>query len=115
MNPNEVPRITPGMTLAVEEADYLYGAGMVLLIVQSISVDLRRLPNMKWVRLDCLRLRADGSVEDEFSPLVRRTALAAAVRPTGWLPPGPMFEQAQALPAVETLGGRPLGREPENG
>lgn len=86
MSPVAVPRITPGMTLAVEPADYLYGNGLALLIVQSVAVDQRLLPSMEWVRLDCLRLRPDGSVLGPFSPLVRISALAAAVRPVGWLP-----------------------------
>jgi len=87
MTSNEVPRITPGMTLAVEERDYLYANGMALLIVQSVSVDQHLLSSLEWVRLDCLRLREDGSVIGPFSPMVRTRALAAAVRPTGWLPP----------------------------
>ena len=81
-----VPRITPGMTLAVEQRDYCYGTGMALLIIRSIAVDQRLLPSMEWVRLDCQRLRDDGSVAGPFSPLVRTSALAGAVRPTGWLP-----------------------------
>jgi hypothetical protein len=86
MSAAAVPRLTPGMTLAVEQRDYCYGTGLALLIVQSISVDQRLLPSMEWVRLDCQRLRDDGSVAGPFSPLVRTSALAAAVRPTGWLP-----------------------------
>lgn len=82
----EVPRITPGMTLAVEPLDYLYGTGLALLIVQSIDVDQRLLSSMEWVLIHCLRLRHDGSVLEPFSPMVRTRALAGAVRPTGWLP-----------------------------
>lgn len=87
MHPNEVPRITPGMTLAVEQKDYLYGTGLALLIVQSVAVDQKLLASMEWVRLDCLRLSDDGATIGPFSPLVRTKALAAAVRPTEWLPP----------------------------
>lgn len=87
MHPNEVPRITPGMTLAVEQKDYLYGTGLALLIVLSVAVDQQLLASMEWVRLDCLRLSDDGATIGPFSPLVRTKALAAAVRPTGWLPP----------------------------
>ena len=82
-----VPRITPGMTLAVQQRDYLYGAGTALLIVKRISVDQETLAKTEWVLIHCTRLRHDGAVlEPEFSPLIRTSALAAAVRPTGWLP-----------------------------
>jgi hypothetical protein len=87
MRSNEVPRITPGMTLAVEQKDYLYGTGLALLIVQSVAVDQQLLASMEWVRLDCLRLSDAGATIGPFSPMVRIKALAAAVRPTGWLPP----------------------------
>ncbi|MFC3384424.1 hypothetical protein [Couchioplanes azureus] len=59
---------------------------MALLIVQSIPVDQRLLPSMEWVRLDCLRLRHDGSVLAAFAPLIRISALTEAIRPTRWLP-----------------------------
>jgi hypothetical protein len=87
MHPNEVSRITPGVTLAVEQKDYLYGNGLALLIVQSVGVNQELLASMEWVRLDCLRLSDDGATIGPFSPIVRTKALAAAVRPTGWLPP----------------------------
>jgi hypothetical protein len=87
MSTVSVPRLTPGMTLAVESDDYLYGAGMALLIVKSISVDQEMLSKLEWVLIHCTRLRHDGAVlEAEFAPLIRTAALAAAVRPTGWLP-----------------------------
>jgi hypothetical protein len=75
------------MTLAVQQRDYLYGAGTALLIVKRISVDQETLAKTEWVLIHCTRLRHDGAVlEPEFSPLIRTSALAAAVRPTGWLP-----------------------------
>jgi hypothetical protein len=74
------------MTLAIAQADYLYGDGMALLIVQSIAVDQRLLPSLEWVLIHGQRLRPDGAVIGPFSPMVRTSALAAAVRPTGWLP-----------------------------
>jgi hypothetical protein len=86
MSTSAVPRITTGMTLAVEQTDYLYGTGTALLIVQSITVDQRILPSLEWVLLHCVRLRHDGSVLGPFSPLVRVSTLATAARPTGWLP-----------------------------
>ncbi len=87
MSTVSVPRITPGMTLAVEPRDYLYGAELALLIVKSISVDQAMLSSMEWVLIHCTRLRHDGAVlEPDFAPLIRTSALAAAVRPTGWLP-----------------------------
>jgi hypothetical protein len=86
MGPDTVPRIIPGMTLAVAEKDYLYGLGLALLRVRRVPVDQATLASLEWVLLDCQRLREDGSVLEEVSPMVRVSALAAAVRPTGWLP-----------------------------
>ena len=66
-----VPRITPGLTLAVEPRDDHYGAEMALLIVKSISVDQETLSSLEWVLIQCTRLRHDGAVlEPEFSPLI---------------------------------------------
>ena len=74
------------MTLAVEPRDYLYDAEMALLIVQSISVDQQLLSSLEWGLIHCARLRHDGTVLEPFSPLIRASALAAAIRPAGWLP-----------------------------
>jgi hypothetical protein len=86
MSTAAVPRIRPGTTLAVDQPDYCYGTGMALLIVQTIPVEQQLLPTIPWVVLHCVQLRHDGSVLGPFSPLVRTSALAAAVRPVGWLP-----------------------------
>jgi hypothetical protein len=57
------------------------------------------------VRIDCQRLRADGSVLGLFSPLVRTKALAAAVRPTGWLPSIEDRASSRSLLGEEARGG----------
>jgi hypothetical protein len=115
------------MTLAVEQKDYCYGDDMALLIVQSITVDQRLLPSMEWVVLHCVRLRHDGAVLGPCSPLIRTSALAAAIRPTGWLPPvdshshpaaaasGPTLNRAPAWPMAPEQDGRRPDEEHRNG
>ena len=112
-----IPRLIPGTTLAVAEADYCYGTGTALLIMQCLPVDPRLLSSMEWVRLDCLRLRDDGSVLGAVSPLVRIRALAAAVRPVGWLPSLPLAapERGVLAPATQPHEQRCPGGEQRHG
>jgi hypothetical protein len=82
------PILAPGVTLAIEEVDYCYGRGLLLLRLNTISVNVSTLWKLHWVSLagDVLCHDTGAVSERNREVLVRVSSLPMARRPVGWLP-----------------------------
>jgi hypothetical protein len=56
----KTPPVRPGDVLRLNEADYMYGRGFLILRVTKVG-RLQRLPDGVWLDLEGLQLRTDGT------------------------------------------------------
>lgn len=76
-----VPPLQHGDIVRIEEADYLYGAGPLVLLVHELGPPQAR-PDGWWLTVRGVQLGLNGSKLVQRRPLVRLSALVA-VRPPG--------------------------------
>jgi hypothetical protein len=78
--------IGPGVILALDEADYLYGAGFVALRVEQLGADPGSFPKLEWVRVVGRQIHWNGT-EEHRDVMVRTAAIPRSLRPPTWRPP----------------------------
>lgn len=88
--PAPVPRLVPGTVLhIVDEHDYRYGTGPLVLVVARLHIALDRIPRgIEWLHVTGRRIDHQGRISEKNSTIaIRVGALADAVRHAEWLPP----------------------------
>lgn len=78
-------QIGPDTVLALDEPDYLYGLGTLVLRIDRLLADPLTLRSVEWVRVTGRQIHWDGS-ETPRDVMVRVAALGRARRPVGWRP-----------------------------
>lgn len=72
--PGQPVRPIPGQVIRVDEKDYLYGIGELVLRVTAVAVQ----PEGEWLRVVGVEIRRNGSDGPERDVMVRMSALSRA-------------------------------------
>jgi hypothetical protein len=83
MSQPKMPPVKPGDVLRLNEPDYMYGRGFLILHVAKVG-HVQQLPDGPWLDLEGLQLRSDGVTPLGPQPrhaLIRLSAIRR--RPTG--------------------------------
>lgn len=79
------PHIGGGTVLALEEPDYLYGVGTLVLRIERLGADPALLRSLEWVRVVGQQVHWDGR-EAPRDVMVRVAAIGRSRRPADWRP-----------------------------
>jgi hypothetical protein len=85
-HPSDDLALRVGVILDLAEADYAYGTGRLVLVVERIGADPIEHRGTKWVFLVGRELRWDGRAGPRRQATVRASAIRGALRPDCWLP-----------------------------